>query len=55
MPKMKLGCRDRSNLVLSMIKTRQDNDVTRCTGVVYIENDIELLGPIGPSVVVTKT
>ena len=29
-----------------MMKTRQDNDVTEQTSVVYVENDIELLWPI---------
>ena len=32
--------------VQSVIKTRQDNDVTDRTGSFFIENDIELLWPI---------
>ena len=34
-----------------MMKTRKDNDVTNCIGVVYVENEIELSWPIRPSVV----
>ena len=48
---MKLGCRDQSNRVLSITKTRQDNDVIGFIGVVYIENDIELLRSIRPGIV----
>ena len=29
-----------------VMKTRQDNDVTNCTGMVYAENEIELSWPI---------
>ena len=29
-----------------MMKTRQDNDVIDCIGVVYTETEIELSGPI---------
>ena len=35
MPKLKLNYRDLSNLVQSVMKTRQDDDVTDCTSVVY--------------------
>ena len=35
MPKMKLNCYDRSKKVLSMMKTRQDNDVIDHTSAVY--------------------
>lgn len=34
-----------------MIKKRQDNYVTDCIGLVYVETKTELLGPIEPSVV----
>ena len=54
-PKTKLCCRDRSNLVWSVMKTRQDNDVTQRMGLVYVENDIELLRHIGSSVVFEET
>ena len=40
--------------VQSMMKTRKDNEVIDCTGVVYIENDIELSWPIGSSVICDK-
>lgn len=33
-----------------MMKTRQDNDVTNCTMVGYVENDTELLWLIGSGV-----
>ena len=31
-----------------MMKTRQDNDMTDCTGVVQTKNDVELSWPIEP-------
>ena len=49
MPKMKLGYHEQSGQVRSMKKTRQDNDVTKRLGVVYTENNTNLLWPIGPS------
>ena len=33
------------------MKTKQDKDVTDCTSVVYVENDIELSWPIGLDVI----
>lgn len=33
------------------MKTRQDNDMTNHTGVVYIENDNELSRPIRPATI----
>lgn len=44
--KMKLSYRDQSNWLLSVMKARQDNDVTNCIGVIYTEKDIELLSLI---------
>lgn len=35
-----------SDQVQSLTKTKQDNDVTYCTGVVYVENHTELSWPI---------
>ena len=42
MPKRKLNCRDRSDRMQFVMKTRQNNDVTNCTRMVYAENEIEL-------------
>ena len=42
---MKLNCRDWSNHVRSMMKTRQDNNVTDHIGSTYAEIEIELSGP----------
>ena len=39
---MKLSCRDISNHVPSMMKTKQDKDVIDCMGLVYVEIEIEL-------------
>ena len=39
---MLMNYRDLSNWVQSVTKTKQDNDVTNHTGVVYAENNIEL-------------
>ena len=43
---MKLSYRDRSERVRSVIKTRQDNDVTNRIGLVYVENNTKLSQPI---------
>ena len=51
MPKMKQSYLNRLDQVPSMMKTRQDNDVTGHIDVVYIENKTELLSPIRPSLV----
>ena len=37
---------DRFDQVQSIMKTREDNNMTNRTGEVYVENDIELLCPI---------
>ena len=50
MPKSKLNYWDLSDQVLSMMKTRQDNDMTNHIDTVYAKNDIELLWPIEPIV-----
>ena len=39
---MKMSYHDRSDRVSSMMKTRQDNNMTDYTGVVYVENGNEL-------------
>ena len=41
--KLKLNCRNLSDLVWYVMKTRVDNEVTDRTGEVYSENDNELL------------
>ena len=33
------------------MKTKEDNDVTNCIGVVYAESKIELLWPIRPGAI----
>ena len=38
-----------------MTKTKQDNDMTDRVGVVYAENDTQLVGPIGSGVVYDET
>ena len=42
-----LSYRDRLDRVSSVKKTKQDNDMTDYTSVVYIENDTEMSWPIG--------
>lgn len=37
---------DRFDQVQSIMKTREDNNMTNRTGEVYVENDIKLLCPI---------
>lgn len=49
--KTKLRYRDRSNRVWSMMKTREENDVTYHISLVYIETKTKLLGPIYPGVI----
>ena len=41
--KLKLNYRDLSNQVWPMMKTRQDNDVTNRTGMIYTENNTDIL------------
>ena len=48
---MKLSYQDRSNQLQSVIKTRQDNDVTDRKDMVYVENKTKLLCLIEPGVV----
>ena len=43
---MKLSCHVRSNWERSMMKTRQDNDMTDCISLVYAETKTKLSGPI---------
>ena len=38
-----------------MMKTRQDNNVTNNIGLVYVENDTQLLGSIGVGAVSDET
>ena len=54
MPKTKLNYQDLSNLMRSMMKTRQDNNVIDYTGVVYIENKTKLSWPIKTSAICDK-
>ena len=51
MIKMKLSCSDRLDRVWFVTKTRQNNDVIDCIGVVYAETKTKLLGPIKPGAV----
>ena len=51
MLKMKLSYRHQSNPLQVVMKTKQDNDVTNRTDVVYATNEIELPSLIRPSVV----
>ena len=51
MSKMKLNCYDRSDGVLFMIETKQDNDVTDRISAVYTEIRIELSWMIRQDVV----
>lgn len=46
MSKTKLSCHDRLDQVRSMMKRRQENEMTERTGVIYIENEIEKLWSI---------
>ena len=43
---MKLSYHDQLNEVSSETKTKQDNNVTNCIGVVYVKNDTALSWPI---------
>ena len=40
--KMKLGCRDSLDHVQSVMKTKKDNGMIDCIGVVYAKTEIEL-------------
>ena len=40
--KTKLNCRDLSNVVRLVMKTKQDNDVPNGTDVIYDENETQL-------------
>lgn len=42
-PNMKMNCRDRSNGVQFVMKTRQDNNMIDHASVFNVKNDIELL------------
>ena len=47
----KLNCPKLYGQVRSVMKIRQDNDITDQTGVLYVENDSELLWSIRSSVI----
>ena len=51
MLKMILSCLDWSNQVQSMMKTRQDNDMTDHIGLLHSKIETELLGPIWSGIV----
>ena len=51
MPKTKLNYQDLSDCVRSVMKTRQDNNMTDCISVVYTIIENELLGLIESGVV----
>ena len=44
--KMKLSYRDQLDRIQYVTKTRSDNDVIDCIGLIYVEIEIELSGPI---------
>ena len=44
--RMKLNYKDLSDKVSYMMKTRQENEITDCTGAVYAENKTKLSSPI---------
>lgn len=46
MTKMKLSYHDQSNEVWSVMKTRQENDLTDIIDLVFVEIEIELSGLI---------
>ena len=46
---MKLSCREWSDQVWFVTKTRKDNDVIDCPRVVYTKNETKLSRPIRPS------
>ena len=54
MSKMKLSYCDQSNHMCVVMETRQDNNIIDCIGLVYNENDPELLGPICLSTISKK-
>ena len=54
MLKPKLNFWDLFDRVHSVMKTRQDNDMTNRTGAFYTKNDIELLWPIRLGVIYDK-
>ena len=51
MMKLKLNCRDRSNRVQSMTKTRHNNNMIDCLSVVHAKNYTKQLGLIEPGVI----
>ena len=55
MPKMRSSYHDRSSQIWSVVKTRQDNNVTHSISLVYIENNIELSRPIGSGEIYDET
>ena len=46
-----MNCRDLFDCVGFVMKTKEDNDVTDCIGVVYAETETKLLEPIEPGAV----
>ena len=53
-PKSKLNYHNRLDRMRSIKKTRQDNDVTNRTGVIFVEYDIELSRLMGHYAVYNK-
>ena len=45
-PKTILNCHNLSGLLQFVMKTRQNNDMIDCIGVVYAKTKTKLLGPI---------
>ena len=54
MPKMKMSYHDLFDREFSMMKTKQNNDVTKCIGAFNVEKDIKLSWLIGLSVIYDK-
>ena len=46
-PKLELNCYDRLDKMRSITKTRRDNNVTDCKGVISVKYDTELSRLIG--------
>ena len=50
MPKLKLNYHNLFDQVWSAMKTKKENDITDCIGVVHAENETELLWSLWPGV-----
>ena len=55
MPKVIMSCRDLSDWVPFVLKTKKDNNVTDRTSAVYAKNDVKLSWPIKSDATMMKT